>query len=232
MPTAERLEHLAQHYSLPGDAPARLALLLDMLAASPHSLTSVRDPAQAVEVHVADSLTGLSVSEVRAASSIADLGSGGGFPGLVLALAVPAAHVTLVESVAKKAGFLEDAADAMELANVTVVCARAEAWAAGLGVHDIVTARALAPLGVLLEYAAPLLREGGTLVAWKGRRDAEEEAVAVRAAAELGKAAPECRETEGSGAAERHLWVSVKERPTPDRFPRRDGVARKRPLGA
>jgi 16S rRNA (guanine527-N7)-methyltransferase len=96
-----------------------------------------------------------------------------------------------------------------------------------------VTARALAPLAVLAEYAAPLLREGGVLVAWKGRRDAQEERDAAAAAEELGLAVEEIRPVRPYPEAEhRHLHLLRKVAPTPDRFPRRPGIARKRPLGA
>ncbi|CAB4858445.1 unannotated protein [freshwater metagenome] len=227
----ERLQELAREHTLPAAAPEQLDLLLRLLAQSPHALTSVRDPDRAVEVHIADSLSGLSAPELRSTLQIADLGSGGGFPGLVLAVALPQARVTLVESVSKKAEFLREAAIAMDLRNVAVVVARAEAWPEGLGASGAVTARALAPLGVLLEYAAPLLHQGGALVAWKGRRDDAEESVAVRAALELGMSRPEYRPL-ASGEAERHLCLSTKESPTPDRYPRRTGVAHKRPLGA
>ena len=85
---------------------------------------------------------------------------------------------------------------------------------------------------MLCEYAAPLLREGGALVAWKGARDAEEEAAGARAAAELGLESREVLAVEPfPGAHSRHLHVVVKVAPTPARFPRRAGVAAKRPLG-
>jgi 16S rRNA (guanine527-N7)-methyltransferase len=202
------------------------------VATEPASVTAVRDPAQAVEAHVADSLDGLAAEPLRAPAGVADLGSGAGFPGLVLAVARPAATVALVESVGRKAAFLRAAADALELGNVVVVNARAESWPAGLGAHDAVTARALAPLPVLVEYAAPLLRKGGHLVAWKGRRDEGEEADGAAAAAALGLGAPTVvRAAPRPGADERHLHVFAKIAPTPAGYPRREGMARKRPLG-
>src|SRR6185312_15202410 len=109
-----------------------------------------------------------------------------GFPGLVLAVALPDATVTLVESVGKKCEFLRRTAHDVGLENVAVVQGRAEDWQAGIGTQDVVTGRALAPLNVLAEYAAPLLRAGGALVAYKGRRDPSEEAAAATAAALLG----------------------------------------------
>jgi 16S rRNA (guanine527-N7)-methyltransferase len=229
--TRTRLEALAAEYGL-GGVSDRLARLLELVAAEPSAITTVRDPAVAVDVHVADSLDGLRVEAVRDGRVLADLGSGGGFPGLVLALARPTARVALVESVARKASFLRATATELGLGNVEVVQARAESWPAGIGRQDVVTARALAALPVLVEYAAPLLVEGGHLVAWKGRRDPAEEADGQAAAEALGlELAEVVRVPPRPGADERHLHVLRKVGPTPAGYPRREGRARKRPLG-
>lgn len=226
-----RLASLAEAHALPSGAVQPLRALLGLLAEDETAPTTVRDPAAAVDVHVADSLSGLEVPDLRAARRIADLGAGAGFPGLVLAAALPDAAVALVESVGRKCAFLARAVDASGLANVEVVNARAEEWHEGLGACDAVTARALAPLGVLCEYAAPLLREGGVLVAYKGVRDAGEERDANRAAAVLGLERVEVRVVRPfPGADHRRLYVYSKVRPMPPRFPRRAGMARKRPL--
>ena len=158
---AARLARLASRYGLPAGAEDRLAALLDLVAAEPAAITAVRDPLEGVDVHVADSLVALDVPSVRAARRIADLGSGGGFPGLALAIALPDAHVAAVESVGRKCAFLARAAAELGLGNVEVVNARAEAWEEGLSAHDLVVGRALAPLPVLVEYAAPLLEPRG-----------------------------------------------------------------------
>jgi 16S rRNA (guanine527-N7)-methyltransferase len=229
----KELVSLSERYGLPDHAIAQLTALLGVLAADPHAPTTARSPAEAVDTHLADSLVALELDDVRAATRIADLGAGAGFPGLPLAVALPRAEVVLVESVARKCAFIHAAADAAALTNVEVVADRAESWSAGIGTRDLVTARALAPLAVLAEYAAPLLREGGVLVAWKGRRDADEEREAAAAAEQLGLAIEEIRSVHPYPAAEhRHLHVLRKVGPTPDRFPRRPGMARKRPLGA
>lgn len=228
-----QLAALADRYELPASARGQLAALLAALDADPHAPTTVRAPADALPTHLADSLVALELDAVRTAVRIADLGAGAGFPGLSLAVALPAAEVALVESVARKCAFIRAAADAAQLTNVEIVADRAESWTAGLGTRDLVTARALAPLAVLAEYAAPLLREGGALVAWKGRRDEREEREAATAAAELGLAVEEIRPVQPYPAAvHRHLHVLRKVAPTPERFPRRPGMARKRPLGA
>lgn len=229
--TAVRVAELADRYGLPAAAVERLSTLLIVLAADEHAPTTVRDPADAAGVHIADSLSGLELEVVRQATTIADLGAGAGFPGLPLAIALPQAQVALVESIARKCAFIAGAAATAEISNVDVVAERAEEWSDGIGRIDVVTARALAPLGVLAEYAAPLLREGGALVAWKGRRDADEERTAAGAADKLGLELEEVRAVfPYDGADHRHLHVLRKVAPTPDRFPRRAGMARKRPL--
>jgi 16S rRNA (guanine527-N7)-methyltransferase len=192
----------------------------------------VTEPREAVDVHLADALVALDLEAVRSARAVADLGAGAGVPGLPLAVGLPEARVQLVESAGRKATFLRRAVQAMRLANAEVVAARAEAWPEGLGSSDLVTARALAPLDVLVEYAAPLLVEGGSLVAWKGRRDPAEEAAGARAARLLGLEPAEVRRVEPwPRAHDHHVHVYAKVRPTPAGFPRRPGVARKRPLG-
>jgi 16S rRNA (guanine527-N7)-methyltransferase len=228
-----RLAALADQYGLQAGAAERFATLLGLVAAEPSSITTVRDPARGVDVHVADSLVALAVEPVRAADRLVDLGSGGGFPGLAIAIARPGARVVLVESVGRKCEFLLAAARELELENVEVVHGRAESRTAGLGANDVVTARALAALPVLVEYAAPLLRIGGTMVAWKGRRDPDEEAAGTAAARQLGMAEPTVLRVNPFPAAEdRHLYLSSKVSSTPNKYPRREGMARKRPLGA
>jgi 16S rRNA (guanine527-N7)-methyltransferase len=226
-----RLAELADRYGLRASAADRLALLLELVAEEPTSITAVRDPAQGVDVHVADSLVALELPEVRDARRIADLGSGGGFPGLVLAIALPEARVALVESVGRKVAFLRGAIEQLALANAEAIQARAEAWPEGIGAHDLVTARALAPLPVLVEYAAPLLTIGGSLLAWKGARDHAEEADGGAAAAALGMGELRVRPVAPfREARDRHLYLSSKVSSTPRGYPRRPGMARKRPI--
>ncbi len=210
----------------------RLERLLALLADAPQAPTTVTDPQRAVDVHVADSLSGLAIPALRAARRIADLGSGAGFPAFALAVSLPDSRVTAVESNGRKCGFIREMATAAGVDNLFVACSRAEDWTDGLGVTDVVCARALAPLGVLCEYAAPLLTDGGTLIAWKGRMEDEELDTARRAAEELGMSSPVLSPVRPfPGSEHRQLAVSVKQAPTPERFPRRTGVALKRPLG-
>jgi 16S rRNA (guanine527-N7)-methyltransferase len=144
-------------------------------------------------------------------------------------VALPSAHVFLVESAIRHCRYLERAVGIVGVANVEVVYARVEEWACAC---DVVTARALAALPVVLEYAAPLLVEGGHVVAWKGAVGPDEAAAGVVAAGELGLELVEVRKVEPyAGVRDRSLRVFRKIAPTPARFPRRPGMAAKRPLG-
>lgn len=219
------------------DPSARRSLgrVLELLAADRRSLTSVRDPAEAWDVHVADSLAGLEVPELAEARSIADIGAGAGFPGLVIAAALPEARIDLIESVQRKAAFIDGAATAVGIANARAVPRRSEEWASapppegGREAYDAVTARAVGPLAEIAELASPLLREGGVLVAWKGQRVSEEEAELAAAAAGLAMAAENVLAVSPyPGSRNRHLHVIRKVGVTPSGLPRRPGRAGKR----
>jgi 16S rRNA (guanine527-N7)-methyltransferase len=231
-PIGHRLEALARRYELSSASVGRLATLLRVLD-DPLAPTALRDPDRAIDEHLADSLVALDLSELRTASSIADLGSGAGVPGLPLAIALPNVGVALVESATRKAAFLEHALGECAIANARVVNSRVESWVERLGSFDVVTARALAPLDVVVEYAAPLLRVGGTLVVWRGRRDAAAEVSAAEVATLLGLEPTEIRAVRPFERADnRHLHLMSKVMDTPQGFPRRPGMARKRPLAA
>lgn len=224
------LERLLAAHALPPELTMPLQKLLDLLA-GPEAPTAVHDPRQALDVHLADSLAALALPALRAAHRIADMGSGAGLPGLPLALALPDASVLLVESQRRKCEFLQRAVDALGLTNAEVVCARVEALPQRS--CDALTARALASLPVLCEYAAPLLADGGVLVAWKGAVDAAEDADGLAAAEALGLRREEVRAVEPyAGSERRTLHVLRKIAPTPPGYPRRPGMAVKRPLRA
>jgi 16S rRNA (guanine527-N7)-methyltransferase len=219
--------------SVPRAAGPALEELLRMLA-EPRAPVSAATVPRAREVHIADSLSGLELEPIRSAARIADLGSGAGLPGLVLAAALPDARVDLIESAARKCAFLHDAIERMGLANAAVVCERSEAWAAGEGreAYDAVTARAVGSLATLAELASPLLRDGGVLAAWKGARSEEEEAEAGRAAERLAMDPVEVRSVRPyPRSRDRHIHLLRKNGPTPNGLPRRPGMATKRPFG-
>ena len=210
---------------------ARLLALLDEDASAP---TAVSRPELAVDVHIADSLTALELERVRAARAIADIGSGAGLPGLALAAALPAAHVWLVESRRRKCEFIErvGGAHGARERDGRVRARRAVARGSRPARPRRSPARS-PPQPVVLEYAAPLLAPGGALVDWRGSAQAGGGASAAAAAAELGLELEEVRAVAPlAGASGHHLHVCVKREATPARFPRRAGIARKRPLGA
>jgi 16S rRNA (guanine527-N7)-methyltransferase len=225
------VKRVLDRFGLSAEAGESLERILRLQASDPTAPTTIREPAEALDRHVADALVALELPAVAAARRIADLGSGPGWPGLALALALPTAHVTLVESAIRHCRYLERAAAG--LANVSVVHARAEEWVAGMAAHDLVTARALAALPVVLEYAAPLLVEGGHVVAWKGAVAPEEAAAGTTAAAVLGLepvAVVSVHPFRESRVRTLHVFRKVAR--TPERFPRRAGMAVKRPLGS
>lgn len=227
------LDALAARYDLSELARSRLACLLHALARDPLAPTAVRDPLRALDDHLADALVALECEPVRAARSLADLGSGAGVPGLPLAIAREDLEVSLVEAAGRKCAFLRGVVEDLGLTRVTVVHARAEAFAGqALSAFDLVTVRAVASLAVVAEYAAPLLKTGGSLVVWRGDRDPEAELEGERAALELGLtvSAP-LAVSPYSRALHRHLHLMSKVGDTPARFPRRPGMAAKRPLG-
>lgn len=228
------LEAVLARHGQPAELRAPLEHLLAALEHEPDPHTTVADPREAIDVHVADSLAGLAVPEFREARSVADVGAGAGFPGLVLAIALPDARVDLIEAAGRKTAVIERLAAAAGAGNARALAVRAEEWAAGEGreAYDVVTARAVGSLAVLVEYAAPLLGNEGVLVAWKGGRDDAEERSGAAAGDLLGLVAAEVIPVEPyPGSRNRHLHLYRKVRPAPEGFPRRPGMATKRPLG-
>jgi len=195
------------------------------------NLTAITDPASIARLHVIDSLTALPLLLDGPHATIVDLGSGGGFPGLALAAALPATDVLLVDSVAKKTAFLEAAVRATGLADRVVVANR-RAETLPRDRWDVVTARAVGGLAELVELALPLLRRGGRLIAWKRGLRGEEMAAAGRAASALGGTEPRflavaADVAEAAGIAGHGFAVVEKVAPTPRAYPR-DPAARKR----
>ena len=213
----------------------KLEALLELLREDPRAPIARSTIPKAREVHIADSLSGLEIEALRSAGRIADLGSGAGLPGLVLAAELPEARVDLIESTGRKGEFIAAAIERMGLGNAALIGERAEAWAGGSGreAYDVVTARAVGRLATLAELASPLLRDGGVLVAWKGRRDPGEEQELERAAPRLAiEPAELVAVTPYPGSRDRHIHLLRKNGPTPNDLPRRDGLAAKRPFGS
>jgi 16S rRNA (guanine527-N7)-methyltransferase len=209
----------------PGGEAQRLDLYCALVAAAPLSLTAVRDPARLRELLVDDALTARPILRRLQPELAVDVGSGGGSPGLPLALATGLA-VVLLESRSPKAAFLRRAVDQLEL-SCPVIHGTAEEHGreAGRDHYDLALARALAPPPVALELCLPLVRPGGHALLWVAHADTAEAAeVAGQMTAEI--------DSLTSTGGSRALLLVRKLGPTPERFPRRPGVARRRPLRA
>ncbi len=205
-----------------------------LLAWTPHiNLTAIRDPAAVATAHVLDSLTALPWLRSRNPARMLDLGSGGGFPGLPLAAALPGAAVTLAEPIAKKAAFLRTVVVATGLAGrIEVLTARAEALAsdaARRGTWAVVTARAVASTAELVELAFPLLEERGSLVAWKRGDLGAELAAANRAVDGLGGGSVAVLDVAWSGLADHRLVVATRAGRVPPGYPRDPAARRRQP---
>lgn len=195
-----------------------------------HNLTAIRDEAEAWTRHIFDSLTLLpALGELSEGARIIDVGSGGGLPGIPLAIAMPALRFTLLEATGKKAAFLRHALASLGLENAEVCPARAESAAREPGRrdgYDAAIARAVGPMAVIAELTTPFVKPGGLVVLVKGER-AEEELDAARQALHLLHAAHAGTIQTPTG----RLVVLEKLRQTPKAYPRRDGEPKRAPLG-
>ena len=211
-----------------------VALLLEANARI--NLTRVVEPEAIARLHLLDALAALPLVDALGPTCAVDVGSGGGVPGLALAIARPGIAWTLVDSVGKKAAILRGFADRLSLENVSVLAERVETLgrdAAHRERYDVVTARACAPLPVLVELALPLLKPGGQLLAWKGPLAGDEPEVRAGNGVSLLLGGGEPRLVDaGHAALGDHRFVTIdKLSPTPARFPRRAGEPARRPLG-
>jgi 16S rRNA (guanine527-N7)-methyltransferase len=211
-----------------------VALLLE--ANTQVNLTRVVEPQAVARLHLLDALAALPLVDALAPTSAIDLGSGGGVPGLALAIARPGIAWTLVDSVGKKAALLRAFADQLGLTNVTVLGERAETLGRDVAHRErygLVTARACAALPVLAELALPLLTPAGLLIAWKGPLSEEDPEVrAGNAVSALLGGGPLRLADAGHVALGGHRFViAEKLTATPGRFPRRPGEPARRPLG-
>lgn len=226
----------AQHgWNLHEEHISNLDLFVDSLLEANKKLNLVSSRA-AVHItdHVLDSLSFLDCGLLDRDCQVADIGSGAGLPGLVLAIARPEASFYLIESHAGKARFLSDTIASIGINNIRVINDRVETLA-----HlpeyrekfDIVTARAVAGLAVLLEYGLPLLKTNGHLVAAKGAKARLEVREAEAAAQILGGELGDFVSVGYDGLSEKQLVVYRKVTMTPDKYPRRPGMPSKRPIG-
>ncbi|HNB52830.1 MAG TPA: 16S rRNA (guanine(527)-N(7))-methyltransferase RsmG [Anaerolineales bacterium] len=197
------------------------------------NLTAIRTPEEIWTRHFLDSLTCLRVMRGTPLTRVIDVGTGAGFPGLVLKIVHPEMHLTLVESVGKKVSFCEEVVRTLGLENVELQTARAEALGqspAHREQYDWAIARAVAPLPVLVEYLLPFVKVGGKMLAQKGIKTEEEVKQAEKAIPALGGKLEQIVPVARPGAEGHTLIVIAKPRPTPERYPRPVGVPAKRPL--
>lgn len=198
------------------------------------NLTAITDPAEIAIKHYLDSLTLNLVASRFERARLIDVGSGAGFPGLALAIAFPKLRVTLLDSRAKKLRFIDEAAQSLGLDNARTLHARAEEAGRERSqreAFEIAVARAVAPMPVLLEYALPLCKPGGQVIAMKGAAAHDEASAAAKAIDALGgelRAIEEVRLPTLDNP--RYLVVVDKVKPTPERFPRRAGIPARQPL--
>lgn len=211
----------------------KLRVLAEMVAGSPHNLVSRGDRADVYGIHVVECLAYLDALPLASGQSWIDVGTGGGFPGLVLAAARSDVRWTLVDSTGKKTDAVREFAAGLALDNVVVINGRAEE----LG-HDPqfrqgfdgAISRAVAPLPTLLELLAGFVRPSGSVVAAKGPRWEEELADARPALSQLGLVEAEVVPI---ATAPRPTWLVMMRRrgDLSKRFPRRAGVPRAQPIG-
>jgi 16S rRNA (guanine527-N7)-methyltransferase len=238
MTERQTLEELASVFGLAPAQTAALASYIECVLAWPGNVTALRTRDQVVGTLLGDALAMLDVPQIRQPAGAAwlDLGAGAGIPGIPLAVALPAAELTLLDSASRKCAFLSEAVAATGLdGRARVVCARSEQYAAvgspGRDAFAVVLARAVAPLPTLLELAAPLLAFGGVLLANKTGRALRDEAPAAAAVAgACGLAAEPSQPLPRSPLADSACAVYRKVAPTPARLPRRAGMAAKKPF--
>lgn len=196
------------------------------------NLTAITEPAEIVTKHFIDSLTVAAALPLLPEMKVLDLGTGAGFPGLPLMILQPALKMTMLDSTAKKLHYVADTAAALGL-NVQTLHARAEIAGhdpACRGKFDLVCSRAVAPLPVLCEYALPFLRVGGTLVAMKSVKAAEEMTEAKAAIKTLGGSVASIKSFTLADQSSRVLILIKKESQTPTKYPRSGTQIAKKPL--
>lgn len=198
-------------------------------------LTAVTGEDEMMDRHFADSLAVLKTELVRDAETLIDVGTGAGFPGMVLAMALPELQVTLMDAQEKRLKFLEAVMDQTGTKNVTLIHGRAEEWGRKKEYReqfDVAVARAVAPLNVLSELLLPFVRTGGRMVCWKGPALKQEMEAGRRAAHLLGGRLemPVAYQIAGRDW-EHYLLPVVKVQGTPKNYPRRPGMPKEKPLG-
>ncbi len=197
------------------------------------NITAVKEKPKIVDVLFYESLILLDIPDLLEAGNAADVGSGAGIPGIPLAITRPDLYLTLIESNRKKACFILKAIRSLGLKNATVFEGRAEDAARSVmrDYFDVSVARAVAPLVATIEYSLPLVRSGGHAFLLRGKKKPEDIERAHQAAQVLNGSFERIAGTDPQNrAGALHVWSIKKDGPTPPRFPRKSGMAIKRPL--
>ena len=196
------------------------------------NLTAITEPGEVATLHLLDSLAVAAAGEL-AGKKVIDVGTGAGFPGVPLAIALPNASLTLLDSLGKRVNFLEETCRVLGLQNVTCVHARAEEFAAAhRESYDVAVSRAVAALPVLCELCLPLVKVGGVFLAMKSSHSQEETEQAAKAISLLGGKLEDVTDYSIPTTDVTHrLLVIRKLSPTPKKYPRRFAQIKKQPLG-
>ncbi|MBO4470243.1 MAG: 16S rRNA (guanine(527)-N(7))-methyltransferase RsmG [Clostridia bacterium] len=217
--------------------PEKLKIYLELLREwnSRMDLTAVTDDEETVDKHFIDSLTVLRTGLVKENMKLIDVGTGAGFPGMVLALACPELQVTLLDAQQKRLSFLKAVSEATESENITIIHARAEDGARKAELreqYDIAAARALAPLNVLCEYLLPYVKVDGYALCWKGPALKEETEAGRKAAHLLGGRLEMPVKSTVFGREWDHMILPVRKiQHTSAQYPRKAGTPKNKPLG-
>lgn len=196
------------------------------------NLTAITEPREVATLHLLDSLA-LAAHEELAGKKIIDVGTGAGFPGMPLAIALPGVDMTLLDSLNKRIDFLQEVCNALSLQDITCVHARAEEFAAAhRESYDFAVSRAVAALPVLCELCLPLVKVGGAFLAMKSSRSQEETDQAAKAISLLGGKLERVTDYSIPTTDITHRLLTIRKiSPTPKKYPRRFAQIKKQPLG-
>ncbi|MBE6930240.1 MAG: 16S rRNA (guanine(527)-N(7))-methyltransferase RsmG [Ruminococcaceae bacterium] len=231
METIELLRQGMAEYGLDTASAEGLMTYLDAMLAKNEvmNLTAIRDPEEAVKLHLLDALSLLTDFDFKG-KSVIDVGCGAGLPGMPLRIAEPSVNLTLLDATGKKIAFLQECCDAMGLSNVTCLHARAEET--GMReCFDVAVSRAVAQLNVLSELCLPFVKIGGWFCAMKAVASQEEVDTAMSAIKKLGGRLDRQVDVKipGTDVVHRLVWIE-KIAPTPAAYPRRYAKIKASPL--
>ena len=231
--TAEQLQQGLQTYGLNADKANQLLSFAEMLLEKNQvmNLTAITDPTDVMQLHLLDCAAVLTMADLKN-KTVIDVGTGAGFPGMPLQILEPTAKLTLLDSLNKRIGFLQEVCDALGLKTTRCVHGRAEEYARDHREQfDYATSRAVAALNMLCELALPMVKVGGAFLAMKSVDCDEELRQAKSAIAQLGGSVESVQDYTIPGTDVRHRLVIIRKvKPTPPAFPRAFARIKKNPL--